>query len=82
MFLDAAAEANVFVIPVLWNGAVLTNRNTINLALDDDKLTSYIENALKVTSSEIICKHDVKERQMRDVFLVLYLYRYRSYKLK
>jgi mannan endo-1,4-beta-mannosidase len=61
MFLDAAAEANVFVIPVLWNGAYLTNGDVINLAWDDSKLTSYIENALKVytTPSNICYWHNI-----------------------
>jgi len=45
-FLDYAYEQEVFVILVLWNGAVMRNNNYKNLIMDDAKLTSYINNAL------------------------------------
>ncbi len=48
-FLDVAAENNVFVIPVLWNGALIRNDRYKNLIWDDNKLQSYIDNALNVT---------------------------------
>ncbi len=52
-FLDVAAENNVFIIPVLWNGAYLTNQNAINLVWDESKLASYIDNALKVNPERL-----------------------------
>jgi len=45
-FLDVAAANNVFVVLVLWNGAVAMTPNGSNLILDDTKLQSYINNAL------------------------------------
>jgi len=47
-FLDAAQAADIVVIPVLWNAALMRNQNVINLAWDDAKLQSYIDNALNV----------------------------------
>lgn len=47
-FLDFAFSKNILVVFALWNGAVLTNQNTINLLYEEDKLQSYIDNALKV----------------------------------
>lgn len=47
-FLDFAQSKNILVIFVLWNGAYLTQQNTINLLFDDSKLQTYIDNALKV----------------------------------
>ncbi|CAL4076448.1 unnamed protein product, partial [Meganyctiphanes norvegica] len=45
--LDHAQAANVLVIPVLWNGAYLTNQKVIDLIWDDnDKLDSYFNNCL------------------------------------
>jgi len=49
-FLDYAASKNVFVIIVLWNGALMRNLNYKNLVLDDSlfgKLDSYINLALR-----------------------------------
>jgi len=46
-FLDYAASRNVFVIPVLWNGALMRNINYKNLVLDQAKTESYINNALR-----------------------------------
>lgn len=48
-FLDVARDNNVFVIPVLWNGAVVRNQQYIDLMWDDAKLQSYIDNALIVS---------------------------------
>jgi hypothetical protein len=45
-FLDVAAANNVFVIPVLWNGALMRNQRYRNLVLDDARLQSYIDNSL------------------------------------
>ncbi|CAB3380973.1 Hypothetical predicted protein [Cloeon dipterum] len=45
-FLDAAQARDIVVIPVLWNAALMRNQNVINLAWDDAKLQSYIDNAL------------------------------------
>lgn len=47
-FLDFALSKNILVVFALWNGAVLKNQNTINLLYEEDKLQSYIDNALKV----------------------------------
>lgn len=47
-FLDAAGARDIVVIPALWNGALMRNQNVVNLAWDDAKLQSYIDNALKV----------------------------------
>merc|ERR1711962_1884864 len=44
--LDHAQNEDVLVIPVLWNGAYLTNQEVINLIWDDNKLDSYISNCL------------------------------------
>jgi mannan endo-1,4-beta-mannosidase len=46
-FLDLAQSNNILVVFVLWNGAVMNNENTKNLVLDDLKLQSYIDQALK-----------------------------------
>ncbi|CAL8118342.1 unnamed protein product [Orchesella dallaii] len=45
-FLDVAQENDVFIIPVLWNGALIRNDRYKNLIWDDSKLQSYIDNAL------------------------------------
>ena len=47
-FLDYAAANNVFVIPVLWNGALMRQQNVVNLVWDESKLQAYINNALRV----------------------------------
>lgn len=47
-FLDVARDNNVFVIPVLWNGALMRNQRYVDLTWDDAKLDSYINNALIV----------------------------------
>ena len=47
-FLDYAAEKNVFVIIVLWNGALMRNDRYKNLVWDESKLNSYIGNVLRV----------------------------------
>lgn len=47
-FLDFALSKNILVVFALWNGAVLKNQKTINLLYEEDKLQSYIDNALKV----------------------------------
>ncbi len=54
-FLDVAAANNVFVAPVLWNGALMRNQRYRNLVLDDARLQSYINNALIVS-----CKGDAE----------------------
>jgi len=46
LFLDVAEENNVFVIFTLWNGALIRNERYRNLIMNDDILTSYINNAL------------------------------------
>jgi mannan endo-1,4-beta-mannosidase len=46
-FLDFCADQNVFVIPVLWNAALMRQETLVNLIWDDSKLQSYIDNALK-----------------------------------
>lgn len=48
-FLDVAAANNVFVIPVLWNGALMRNQRYRNIILNDAILQSYIDNALIVS---------------------------------
>lgn len=50
-FLSVAQQNNLFVIPVLWSGAVLGSQRFINLIWDDSKLDSYINNALIVRKS-------------------------------
>jgi hypothetical protein len=47
-FLDVAAANNVFIIPVLFNGAVSIEGSYKNLMWDESKLNSYINNALVV----------------------------------
>jgi len=49
--LDYAASQDVFVIIVLFNGALQRSSNVQNLYWDDGKLNSYINNALKVLKS-------------------------------
>jgi len=46
-FLDFCASQNVFVVPVLWNGALMRQQTVVNLVWDDSKLDSYINKALK-----------------------------------
>ena len=48
-FLDVAAECNIFVILVLWNGAQHPGQTVINLMWDDWKLDEYIDKVLKPT---------------------------------
>ena len=50
-FLDAAKLKNVMVIFTLWNGAVQSNQNVNNLFWDKSKLTSYLTNALTVSTN-------------------------------
>ena len=45
-FLDECYKNNILAGLVLFNGAVLRNQKTINLFSDDDKLNSYLEQAL------------------------------------
>jgi len=45
-FLTVAAENNVFVVPVLWNGALMRNQRYRDLVLDDARLDSFINNSL------------------------------------
>lgn len=45
-FLDVAADNNVFVALVLWNGALMRNQRYRNIVLNDAILDSYINNAL------------------------------------
>ena len=52
-FLDAALENDILVLLVLWNGALVTNENEVNLILDDLKIQSYINTCLKVSQSII-----------------------------
>jgi len=47
-FLDLAEEYNVFVILVLWNGAVGIKDMYKGLILNDLKLEAYIKTVLKV----------------------------------
>lgn len=47
-FLDAAQRNNLLVIFVLWNGAVAPKDSVMGLITVDDKLQSYIDNALTV----------------------------------
>lgn len=53
LFLDTAQQYNIFVILCLWNGAGVSNDNYRNLFMVDSTLTSYINNALIVTLSNI-----------------------------
>ena len=45
-YAQYAAANNVFIHLCLWNGAVLRNNNTISLFTDEQKLDSFIQNAL------------------------------------
>lgn len=45
-FLDLCQANNIFVNLVLWNGALMRNGNYEALLYDNDKLQSYIDNAL------------------------------------
>ena len=45
-FLDECAKNNILAGLVLFNGAVLRNKKTINLFWDDSKLTSYLDTVL------------------------------------
>lgn len=45
-FLNKARSRNILVFPVLWNGAIGGGSNYRNLFYDDDKLQSYIDNAI------------------------------------
>ena len=45
-FLDECAANNILAGLVLFNGAVLRNKKTINLFWDDSKLTSYLDTVL------------------------------------
>ena len=54
-YLDYAATRNVFVIIVLWNGALMRVDNYKNLVLDINKLDSYISNALRVSEVNFCC---------------------------
>ena len=42
-FLDQCKQRNIFMGLVLFNGAHLTNQNTINLFWDESKLQSYLD---------------------------------------
>ncbi|OXA64941.1 mannan endo-1,4-beta-mannosidase [Folsomia candida] len=55
-FLDVSAQNNVFVIPVLWNGALMRNTNFVNLVLSDEKLQTYIDNALRPMVRQLASK--------------------------
>ena len=44
--MDVCQANGIFMIPTLWNGAVMGNDKTIDLFFDDDKLQSYLDNAL------------------------------------
>ena len=46
-FVQYAASKNVFVILCLWNGALMREQLMKNLFYDDNKLQSFIDNALK-----------------------------------
>jgi len=46
-FLDECKQRNIFMGLVLFNGAYLTNQNTINLFWDESKLQTYLDKALK-----------------------------------
>jgi len=56
-FLDVAAENDVFVIPVLWNGALMRNQRYVDLYYDDAKLNSYIQNVLQPLVAGLAGKH-------------------------
>lgn len=45
-FLDVCQANGIFLIPTLWNGAEMRNDKTKDLFYDDDKLQSYLDNAL------------------------------------
>ena len=45
-FLDECAKNNIFMGLVLFNGAVLTNQDTIDLIWDYSKLETYLAKAL------------------------------------
>jgi mannan endo-1,4-beta-mannosidase len=55
--LDYAAGQDVFVILVLFNGALQRSKNVQNLYWDDSKLDSYINKALKVFKSLKLIKY-------------------------
>ncbi|XP_032778625.2 mannan endo-1,4-beta-mannosidase [Daphnia magna] len=46
-FLNTAKANNILVVFVLWNGAYLRNRKTLDLFRDNKKLQSYIDKVLK-----------------------------------
>ena len=48
-FLDAAKSYNILVTLTLWNGAVMSNSQYIDMVRDTTKTQSYIDNCLKVT---------------------------------
>ena len=45
-YLGVAASRNVFVTLTLWNGALMRDKNEINLLNDMSKLESFLDNAL------------------------------------
>ncbi|KAL7637771.1 UNVERIFIED_CONTAM: hypothetical protein RMT77_011382 [Armadillidium vulgare] len=52
-FLNTAQANNILVILTLWNGAVSSNQNEMNLFWDDSKLDSYINNCLSGFVSDV-----------------------------
>lgn len=70
-FLDVAAANNVFVAPVLWNGALMRNQRYRNLVLDDARLNSYINNALIVSSNLLRYKKKIFEKLLTFASLLL-----------
>ena len=45
-YLGVAASRNIFVTLTLWNGALMRDKNEINLLNDASKLESFLDNAL------------------------------------
>lgn len=44
---------------MLWNGAVMTNPQYIDMLYDDSKLESYINNGLRVLTLTIAFEFDI-----------------------
>nr|ADE58567.1 GH5 family protein GH5A [Limnoria quadripunctata] len=45
-FLDSAQQSDVLVIFTIWNGAVMSNQQYVDMIMDDNKLQSYLDNCL------------------------------------
>jgi len=53
-FLDVAAANNVFVVPVLWNGALMRTDRYKQMIMDEAKTKSYLDNVLVVLGISIL----------------------------